>query len=55
MNKNNIINSQLEYVVPTLTVMNFESEGVLCGSDVTGDGFGAGGFDPDPDMPEINF
>lgn len=55
MNKNNKINSQLEYIAPTMAVMAFESEGVLCGSDVTGDGFGAGGFEPDPDMPEINF
>lgn len=53
---NSKMERQAAYVAPHIVEMCFESEGcVLSGSDVTSDGFGGGGFDPDPDFPGIDF
>lgn len=44
------------YVAPEIVEMSFEVEGcVLSASNVTADGFGGGGFDPDPDFPGLDF
>lgn len=42
------------YQAPQVMEESFDFEGLLCGSNAGGD-FGAGGFEPDPDMPEIGF
>jgi hypothetical protein len=54
MNKNSTIEKRMAYVSPSAEELAFESEGVLCGSDVDG-GFGGGVFEPDPDAPFIDF
>ena len=52
MKRNSIIEMYREYVSPTVIVMSFESEGILCQSQT---GAGGGGYEPDPDNPEIDF
>lgn len=44
----------MAYVSPMTLEIVFESEGVLCGSDVDG-GFGGGCFEPDPELPGMDF
>jgi hypothetical protein len=56
MKKNSTIEKHSKYVAPHIVEMCLESEGcVLSGSDVTSDGLGGGGFEPDPDFPGIDF
>jgi hypothetical protein len=56
MKKNSMLERQAAYVAPEILQMCFESEGcVLSGSDVTSNGLGGGGFEPDPDFPGIDF
>ena len=51
MKKNSIIEMQAEYLAPRVREILFELEGPLCQSF----GSGAGGFEEDPDMPDIYF
>ena len=52
MKRNSIIELYTEYIAPSVIVMSFESEGILCQSQT---GAGGGGYEPDPDNPEIDF
>ena len=56
MKKNSEIERQVAYVAPEIMEMHIEVEGsVLNASNVTSDGFGGGGFEPDPDFPGLDF
>lgn len=51
MKRNSIIEMQAEYLAPRVREILFRPEGPLCQSF----GSGAGGFEEDPDMPDIYF
>ena len=54
--KNSVMERKNAYVTPEIAEICFEVEGcVLNASNVTSDGFGGGGFDPDPDFPGLDF
>ena len=56
MKKNSAMERKNAYVAPEIVEMCIEVEGcVLNASNVTSDGFGGGGFDPDPDLPGLDF
>ena len=52
MKKNSIIEMQPIYQTPRVVEMTFSLEGPLCQSQF---GSGGEGFEPDPDMPDIDF
>ena len=54
--KNSVMERKNAYMTPEIVEICFEVEGcVLSASDVTSDGFGGGGFEPDPDFPGLGF
>ena len=56
MEKNSVMERKNTYVSPEIVEMCFEVEGcVLNASNVTTDGYGAGGFEPDPDFSGLDF
>lgn len=54
MKRNSMIEMQSIYQTPRVKEVAFESEGHICGSVVTGEGFGAGGFEGEDDS-DIDF
>jgi hypothetical protein len=52
MKRNSIIEMPMAYQTPRVVEMAFDLEGPLCQSSF---GSGGEGFEPDPDMPDIDF
>lgn len=52
MKRNSIIEPNKDYVSPFVAVITFVPEGILCESEL---GSGGGVYEPDDDLPGIDF